>query len=31
MPPKESAYDHGFLARIGKGAERLASWLNPFG
>jgi hypothetical protein len=31
MPPKHPEYDHGFLARLGKGAERLASWLNPFG
>jgi sigma-E factor negative regulatory protein RseB len=31
MPPQEPEYEHGFLARIGKGAERLASWLNPFG
>jgi hypothetical protein len=31
MPPNEPEYEHGFLARIGKGAERLASWLNPFG
>ena len=30
MPPNEPEYDHGFVARIGKGAERLASWLNPF-
>jgi MucB/RseB N-terminal domain len=31
MPPTEPEYERGFLARIGKGAERLASWLNPFG
>jgi negative regulator of sigma E activity len=31
MPPNEPEYQSGFLARIGKGAERLASWLNPFG
>jgi MucB/RseB N-terminal domain len=31
MPPKEPEEAHGFLARVGKGAERLASWLNPFG
>jgi hypothetical protein len=31
MPPKEPENERSFLARIGKGAERLASWLNPFG
>lgn len=31
MPPREPDSESGFLARVGKGAERLASWLNPFG
>jgi hypothetical protein len=31
MPPREPDSEHGFLARVGKGAERLASWFNPFG
>ena len=31
MPPEQQADGHGFFARIGKGAQRLASWLNPFG
>ena len=31
MPPRESDHERGFLARVGKGAERLASWVNPFG
>ena len=31
MPPNEPEYERGFFARVGKGAERLASWLNPFG
>ncbi|MET0916161.1 MAG: sigma-E factor regulatory protein RseB domain-containing protein, partial [Jiangellaceae bacterium] len=31
MPPREPEFERGFLARVGKGAERLASWLNPFG
>ncbi len=30
MPPKDPELDRGLLARVGKGAERLASWLNPF-
>ncbi|MGH8777109.1 MAG: sigma-E factor regulatory protein RseB domain-containing protein [Jiangellaceae bacterium] len=29
MPPEEPQ-SRGLLARVGKGAERLASWLNPF-
>jgi MucB/RseB N-terminal domain len=31
IPPREPEFERGFLARVGKGAERLASWLNPFG
>jgi negative regulator of sigma E activity len=31
MPPREPDHERGFLARVGKGAERLASWVNPFG
>jgi hypothetical protein len=31
MPPTAPQQERGFFARIGKGAERLASWLNPFG
>jgi negative regulator of sigma E activity len=30
MPPRAPDYERGFFARIGKGAERVASWLNPF-
>ena len=30
MPPQQPENEHGFLARVGMGAERLASWLNPF-
>jgi hypothetical protein len=30
LPPREPEGHRGLVARVGKGAERLASWLNPF-
>lgn len=30
LPPNEPQQSRGLVARVGKGAERLASWINPF-
>jgi hypothetical protein len=30
LPPNEPEEHRGLVARVGKGAERIASWLNPF-